>query len=194
MTTAPNPAPPADVPAQPKPHRACLRKWLWLKRNKEQLTIVFAVLAAGWGLWEYYGKQQADKRTETLRYIERYYGTSYLTAKSALNAVLFEKEKQITFIRDRRDPAKLEAFVAANQIRPHILTLVEMYDSLAGCVSADICDRNTACRYFASDIDGLYNSFRPLFQQSWKEMWGEDFMARAAAFAKKCAEATARNL
>src|SRR5258708_14408461 len=51
--------------------------WPWLGTNKDQLTIVFAVGAAFWALMEYHDKLDSEKRTETIRYVDRYHSAAY---------------------------------------------------------------------------------------------------------------------
>jgi hypothetical protein len=167
---------------------AVKRGWNWLKTNKEQLTIVFAVVAAIWAGSEYYNKQRADKHAETARYIDRYYGEAYLDARSALNVVLFERANQEALFEARKssDTAEIEAFVSSTKLTEPILKLVELYDNLTRCVRAGLCSKEVACAYFKDDINALHNLFRPLFTKAWKEMWGEDFMASSIAFARTC--------
>jgi hypothetical protein len=156
--------------------------------NKDQLTIMFALIAALWVWIEYRAAQGREKRTETIRYIDRYHSENYLAARSTLNTVLFDKAKkeELFDARKNKDRDKLEQFVTSNKLGNHLLALAELYGSFAQCVDASVCDRSVGCKYFASDIRGLYNTFRPVFSEIWKEMWGEDFMAEPMKFANSC--------
>jgi hypothetical protein len=162
--------------------------WTWLGTNKEQLTIIFAVTAGLWVLIGYRDSLDTAKRVETIRYIDRYHGDKYLAARSAINKVLFDTTKQREFFdaRNSGDKSKLEKFIWSNGLVEHILSLAELYDNVVRCVGADICDKEVACTYFASDISALHNTFRFLFADIWKKMWGEDFMLRSVKFAKTC--------
>lgn len=160
--------------------------WDGLGRNKDQITIVFAVLAAGWGLLEYRDRLLAGQRAETLRFVERYHGDHYLQARQALHRVAFDRALQKEYLAVRLDPQKLEVFVTEQGLTPHLLILAEVYDSLARCVDAGICSQDAACAQFSGDIEGLRNAYRALFTATWKEMWGEDFMARSTALLQAC--------
>src|ERR1700722_2199650 len=66
--------------------------WAWLASNKEQLTIVFTIIAAGYVLYEYHGSQVDANVKRTLDFQARYSEKELLSARVGLDNVLFDPE------------------------------------------------------------------------------------------------------
>lgn len=163
------------------------RLWVWIGANKDQLTIVFALFAAGWALSEYRTRVANDRQAETGKFMERYYGTAYLNARLQLNKFLFTPESKEKLMAARRKGGKeLETLMVNNDLLAPILTLADAYESLATCVQSKQCSVEAACLYFASDIIALHHLFRTVFTDTWKKMWGEEFMKSSVKFAQSC--------
>jgi hypothetical protein len=161
--------------------------WAWIGINKDQLTIVFALVAAVWALSEYRTKVANDKQAETAKFMERYYGATYLNARLQLNTFLFTPESYKRLMEARKGGGKeLEGLMVSGDLLAPILTLSEAYESLAVCVNSNQCSKDAACLYFSPDILALHHLFRTLFTQTWKEMWGEEFMKASVELAKSC--------
>ena len=150
-------------------------------------TIVFALAAACWALSEYRTKVSNDRQAETAKFMERYYGGAYVSARLQLNKFLFTPESYKRLMEARKGSGpELESLMVSSDLLAPILTLSEAYEALAVCVKATQCSREAACLYFAPDIIALHHLFRTVFTKTWKDMWGEEFMKASVDFAKSC--------
>ena len=66
--------------------------WTWLGTNKEQLAILFTVIAAGYVLYEYRASQVDADIKRTMDFQSRYSEKESPTARTALDDVLFDPE------------------------------------------------------------------------------------------------------
>jgi hypothetical protein len=163
------------------------RAWRWLGVHKDSLAVVFALVAAGWALLEYRDRVDSARQAETARFMERYHGTTYLDARLRLNRFLYMPATRRLLLDARAQGGDALLALATDQdLLTSVLTLREAYEALAICVESAQCSPEVACRYFASDILALHDLFRPLFTQTWAQMWGEVFMQAPVAFAKAC--------
>lgn len=168
--------------------------WDWLGRNKDALAITFAVVAGGTTLYQYLASVDDARRKETLKYVDKSQDVRVAPARGAIAEVLLEKNKRAEYdsawkkaVAAGGTTDDLEEFVARHKLMPHIITLVEFYMNVAGCVKARVCERQLACDFFMADISALNNSFRPLFHRAWRNGDGTTYMDMPLEFLRSCA-------
>ncbi|MCX2865629.1 hypothetical protein OOZ63_27795 [Paucibacter sp. PLA-PC-4] len=167
--------------------------WAWAGTNKDQLTLLLALVAGVVTLLQYTSAVDDARSKETLKYVDRSQSEHIGKAHTTLNAVMLDKalrdefdKKLIAALKPPHELSALDAFVSKHGLREHVLTLVDLYMNLAGCVKAGVCDEKLACDFFVSDITGLNNTYRPLFEKIWKERSGQNYMDGPMQFVKTC--------
>jgi hypothetical protein len=155
--------------------------WGWLGGNKDQLTILFGIVAGVTAL--------------VLKYIERFQDSRVSSARSKIAEALLDAEKRADFdnayvaamTSKDKDAKALQTFMLKHDLNGQLVVLAEHYMNLSTCVEAKICDRELACKSFKSDIEATYLTFQPLFTGPWKSSMGRDYMEKPRQFAKACA-------
>ncbi|MBT9457475.1 MAG: hypothetical protein IV097_12720 [Burkholderiaceae bacterium] len=170
------------------------RAWKWLGANKDAITIVFALIAGFTTLYQYKKTVTDGKRKETLAYVMRDQDVRIAESHAAINNLMFDKAKRAEYDKyreaairqDKPDLDGFEEFVRANDLRKHILVLVDHYVNIVQCVESDVCDRALACSAFQGAIEAHWHNWRPLFKVKWKERTGENFMRAPYNFVLEC--------
>lgn len=150
--------------------------WTWLAGNKEQLAIVFTVIAAGYVLYEYRGSQIDADVKRTLDFQSRYSEKELLSARTALDDVLFDpdldKKLKATGLKGNAAITKL---IADSKLTSNVRLLADFYGQVATCMKNSLCDRETACSAFQKGAAELRDDYYGLFK-SWEKVWGENLI------------------
>lgn len=164
------------------PTPAAWRSLLRAIKTAERLTKAFGPLVAAlWIGWQYH-QSKVDKRVEaTLTYVTRYQGadTSVGKAQRALTDSLWAHADELAELRTTRATAAELASIrqtmltrivdtAAQQMSrsPWAGPLEEMddfYSALVTCVRGDVCDLDSALRFFGCPATEFVGNFGPLF-------------------------------
>jgi hypothetical protein len=150
--------------------------WAWLASSKEQLTIVFTIIAAGYVLYEYHGSQVDANVKRTLDFQARYSEKELLSARVGLDNVLFDPEldnkMKATGLTGNDAVSKL---IVDLKLEPNIRLLADFYGQVAICMKNSLCDRDTACAVFWKGTKELRDNYYGLFQ-SWEKVWNENLI------------------
>jgi hypothetical protein len=183
---------PAGVPKMTMPHvsRSGTLKatWAWIGTNHDAITIVFTIIAALYVLIEYIGNEHNDKIKRTLELQARYSQGELLASRIKLNAFMLDTTNKDKIDKERGNAksTKITELVREAKLEGNILTLTDFFKQAATCIEKDICDRDTACAAFHSDLTGQRNTYYDLYQ-SWKVEWGEDLIDDSfQIFNKRC--------
>src|SRR5262245_36000670 len=126
--------------------------WRWLAANKEQLTILFALVAGGTALYQYLESVDDGRKKETLKYVEWYQDERVGKARQEIFAAMDGSAYADAANKASAKPPDLEPlkqFVKA--IEMQMLTLTEHYMNLTACVDAGICHEKLACQFYRDD-------------------------------------------
>src|ERR1700690_1702588 len=109
--------------------------WQWLGGNKEQLTIVFTVIAAGYVLYEYLGNLTDGAVKRTMEPQARYSEKELLSASTELNNVLFyenlDKNLAQTGLKGNAAVVKL---ITDLKLDSNVRQLADFYGQVATCM------------------------------------------------------------
>jgi hypothetical protein len=170
------------------PWRALVGVWNWLGSYKDQVTIVLAVSAGFLAFCEYRAKIDDDKKKETLKYVELTQAEVVVQAQERIWDLFLETDLGRAYDVAAKSPDvhALGQFVEKENLKQPILALAQLYANLSACVAAEVCDEALACRFFEGDIVALNNNFHQLFEKTWKDRIGFNYMAASMDFAKRC--------
>jgi hypothetical protein len=150
--------------------------WTWLGANKEQLAIVFTVIAAGYVLYEYHASQVDADVKRTMDFQSRYSEKELLTARTALDDVLFdpefEQKKAATGLKGNDAISKM---ITDLKLASNVRLLADFYGQVATCMKNELCDRQTACAAFQKGAAELRDNYYGLFVR-WEHNWNENLI------------------
>ncbi|HEX2256108.1 MAG TPA: hypothetical protein VHG92_05285 [Afifellaceae bacterium] len=185
----------------------CRSARIFLKKYSSAFTFLFALVAAGYTLYEYDQRQHQERQANTLEYISRSQVGSVSQSRKWYDEFLLDHEELVrallsgdvdTSSAQEGDDSGLreelgrgrDALEAAwseqQQNRRHIIDLFTYYADVAMCVNQNICDASAACEYFGNDIGALQVSSNRLIQ-SWRKISFERRYEAIREFLRKCA-------
>ena len=132
------------------------------------LGFFFAVASALVAYTEYRTNQQQDKIERTLNYYSYFQGTNAQQASFELSEIWDRESNALDDTLGKTpsaaDRAKAyDAFVVdlvqKHALRTKVLVMIRFYNSLATCVTADLCDRLTALRFYGPDAKIFRNNY-----------------------------------
>ena len=123
------------------------------------LGFFFAVASALVAYTEYRTNQQQNKIERTLNYYSYFQGTNAQEASFELSETWDRESNALDDLlakTPKADYAKaydefVVDLVQKHGLRTKVLVMIRFYNSLATCVTADLCDRLTALRFYGPD-------------------------------------------
>ena len=162
--------------------------WQWLADNKEQLTIIFTIIAAGYVLYEYLGSQTDAKVKRAMDFQARYGEKELLSARTGLDTLLFDQD--FDKILEQGNDAISKA-VTDRELDPNVRLLADFYGQVATCMKNGLCDVQTACAAFRQGTKELRNNFYGLFCR-WQKVWKTNLIEPTYLyFEKECGKESA---
>jgi hypothetical protein len=151
-------------------------RWTWLGDSKEQLTVVFTIIAACYVLYEYHASQTDANIKRTMDFQARYSEKELLRARVALDNVFFDKN----FEKMRADTGlkgndAVSAIITDLKLDSNVRLLADFYGQIATCMKNSLCDVDTACSAFHQGAKELRNNFYGLFKE-WQKKWRTNLM------------------
>jgi hypothetical protein len=152
--------------------------WTWLGSNKNQITILSALIASVFVLFQYLGYQRNVRISRAIDYVRELRGDRNLNARIYVAQIWMEEmNRKVRADFNEFDEGLLRH--AADLInkdesyRHHFHVLHAFYVESALCTASYLCDRLTMCRAFYRVV----YEFRHLhvtYLKSWAEVTKED--------------------
>jgi hypothetical protein len=128
---------------------------------------MFALASAIVAYTEYRSSQQQNKIERTLTYYNYFQDTQAHAASLALIQLWDVESGALDAALDSapKDQAQkvyenfVEALVQKHNMRAQVLLMITFYNSLATCVTADLCDRLTALRFYGPEAKAFRNNY-----------------------------------
>jgi hypothetical protein len=161
--------------------------WIGLGANKEQLTLVFAVIAGGYVLIEYLRNETDANVKRTMEFQARYAQKEILAARLNLESFWLNPESQKQVDAAPGTPAeKITHVVLSNKLDGHVFLLADFMGQVATCMEKELCDMPTSCAVFRNQVVAIRNTYFDLFKM-WEKRWGENLIeAPHRLFTEKC--------
>ena len=151
-------------------------RWDWSAKNKEQLTILFTIIAAFYVWFEYTGNQIDAKIKRTMDFQARYSEKELLSARTALDNLLFDPNlNKILAGTGLKGNDAISAVVIDRKLDPHVRLLADFYGQVATCMKHSLCDADTACATFRLGAKELRDNYYGLFER-WQKDWNTNLM------------------
>jgi hypothetical protein len=142
----------------------------WLKAYSEPIKILFLVVAAGWALNEYHGKQEETKVARVIDYVNQ---ASDRLAPVQLKVAQFWKDdedaKKAREISDRPTFVDAIAKLVGDKLSSESMVLFDYYNGLALCVNAGLCSAQAACSIAGQEMRVFLENEGPYFDKLSKE-------------------------
>lgn len=130
----------------------------------EAIGVLTAALAA---IQQYKANSRAEQVNKTLKYLDRFQEDRVFNAKRTLEDAWNAKRDDVfNLMKGKGGEAGLAKYLAdtirKQSLEPSIATVMDFYDELEACTSSDLCDRETAVRFFgkyAWDFHGLLHPY-----------------------------------
>jgi len=155
--------------------------WRWIERNREQIKIVFAVIAAIYAVTEYRFKIHDDHVDKALSYIEKHAEGKVIEARTRIYQFWVSDKTEEWLKQLRREvPAKrfarydkeLPDLIKSENITSDVYLLMDYYGSVALCVKSSLCDSGAICQNLFNDVQGYRQTYKVLLSQ-WKRDLGD---------------------
>lgn len=146
----------------------------WWERNRQNLEVLGVwtealgvLIAAVAAIQQYKANSSAEQVNKTLKYLDRFQEDRVFNARQTLDEVWNAKRDEVFSLLESKagDMAYakyLAAIIEKEKLATPIATVMDFYDELEACTSADLCDRDTAVRFFgkyAWDFHGLLHPY-----------------------------------
>jgi hypothetical protein len=159
--------------------------WTFIGSNKEQLTLIGAIVAAWWGWQEYQDKIVDDQVQRTLQYASRFSGGELSKYRNELDSHWLKNDANLN------KAAKPEQFILTEvqkqKFEGHLRRLAEYYDEISICTNRSLCDRGISCEMFSVPALAHFRTHAPVFE-FWNTQWGERQGCYTAEFLKQCGQ------
>ena len=132
------------------------------------LGFLFAIASALVAYTEYRSSQQQNKIERTLNYYNYFQDIQAHQASVALTQLWDNESSGLdTALDANKDKSKAKEIydkfvidlVQKHDARPKVLLMITFYNSLATCVTADLCDRLTALRFYGPEAKTFRNNY-----------------------------------
>jgi hypothetical protein len=146
-----------------------------------------AAVAVVWGIYAYFEDYQSavrkDQIEKTLSFVERFGSDRLVKAQEKLTEAWELELKRLNAIKNEEisDEEKLTKFknlqrkvIEVHGLKKFIWAIVDFYDALWICISANLCDRPTADRFFRGYAIDFANSHW-VFINDNREKYGPSF-------------------
>jgi hypothetical protein len=164
----------------------CLKAgWDFLANNKDQIKLIFTVIAAIFVTVEYFDAMQASRVKQTMEFQSRFGQSDIQKANFDLNLLLIDKKPELD-AAGKGASARITELVKEQKLDRSALLITDFFVQVKTCIEGNVCDRKLACSLFADQIKAFHNNFNNLFE-SWRAQWGENFLAPSYDyFGKNC--------
>ena len=147
--------------------------WGWISRNDTQLKILLAVIAAAYTALEYRDRVEATEVERTLEFTKRYGEGGVLESATTLSQ--FWVGDGASALRSSKTLAdyssRLISALEREQVVVSVHHLLGFFRGLSICTTSGICDAESACGFFFSDVQAFRESYRPLVKR-WQRQFG----------------------
>ncbi len=165
-------------------NKALINFWVWLGGNKDQITIVIAIIAGLWILFEYYDRVDKAKIKETLKYVDRFQKNKVFHSKTALRKFWLEPEN-----RAKLDEHQIDQWpkLATKMVKSHkdqeeyLLTVLDFYRDVSLCALSDVCHKKKTCEYFGNSIYDFNFLYGDMINE-WEKDWRQNFDLEIKSF------------
>lgn len=148
----------------------------WWERNRQNLEVLGVwtealgvLIAAVAAIQQYKANSSAEQVNKTLKYLDRFQEERVFGARQTLDAVWNAKRDEVFALMESKSGEKAFAQYLTNTIEKEklespIATVMDFYDELEACTSADLCDRATAVRFFGKYAWDFYGLMHPYIE------------------------------
>lgn len=183
----------------------------WWERHQHSLEVlrawteaIGALIVALMAIQQYKENSSAEQVNKTLKYLDRFREDRVFSARRALeDAWTAKRDEVFALTESQAGESALARYVTdtieKEKLEPAIATVMDFYDELEACTSADLCDRATAVRFFgkyAWDFHGLMHPYIEAQRAALHDGFigvGIDQFSRAYRDIVRRRESTARN-
>jgi hypothetical protein len=151
--------------------------------DAEQIKLIFAVVAAGYVLFEYQSSLRETAVKQTMEFQTRYAEDEVSKAHLDLDSMLLNFDTQKLLLAAPSPSETITELVIKNKFEGHVIILADFFGQLATCVQSGVCDLETACAVFKSRVAAHWNNYHNLFQR-WGP-WGQILMKPTFEFFDK---------
>jgi len=161
--------------------------WVWIGANKEQLTILFAVVAGLYVLVEYRRNETDANIKRTMEFQARYAQSEILAARLKLESFWLNPESEKYLKAAPGTPAEqYTRVVLDHKLDGHVFLLADFMGQLTTCLKNKLCELATACPAFRGQVVAVRNTYFDLFR-TWEKRWGENLIKEPFEyFTAKC--------
>lgn len=154
--------------------------FVWLNTHSGGAGVILTIGGALYLYFAEYRPAQHERAVaETLKYIERLQRDPLLQARADVDSVLLRDDVQTSMIavrdvrpnaeRYRKEDEILSGAIRSSpRLQTAILALRDLYTSVSQCVQTEICDEETACRFFYKPMLNLRNTHSGILKE-----WGQ---------------------
>ena len=148
-------------------------------------TTLGLVIGGGIGLYQYSEKNQAERIKEALSYREKLAEPVIRKYREELNMAFVSRHAEFEAAAGGKDDSYSRwvlDLIDKNKLAASIHGVGEVYEQLAICVSASLCDRATSVRFFSEEVRAFHNSLYPYIQERRRETNDPSLFGHLAEF------------
>jgi hypothetical protein len=138
------------------------RIWQWVGRNDKQLKIAFALIAAGYVLYEYIDRGHEAKVSKSYDYVKRYNEGELGAARKSLSG--FWSSKSLADWKKEINPTNFYVEIPKRVRQEGLVDEIALTGAflaeLGLCVEAGACDASTACHFFYDDLQAFRHNYK----------------------------------
>lgn len=161
---------------------------------------VATAVAVGWGIYVYFEDYadavKKDRIDKTLDFVDRFSSDRLIEAQARISAAWLKAQDQVQKVRadakntpGMKDEQKRAAVVQLQisviqsaKLEPRIWAIIDFYDALWICISAELCDQETANRFFL-DYASRFVDLHWAYIDSAKDIHGKSYAKGLYAYA-----------
>ncbi|MFO1418641.1 MAG: hypothetical protein U1E83_08220 [Methylotetracoccus sp.] len=174
-------------PTRPDP--VSKSRWEFYRQLLEVLGIwieaIGVLTAAVIAIQQYQENSRAEQVNKTLKYLDRFQEDRVFNARRTLEQAWHERRNEVFEIESAQGEAALVKFledeIEKQHLEPLIATVMDFYDELHACTMADLCDRDTAVRFFGKYAWDFYGLLAPHIKSQRAQMH-DDFIGLGVRF------------
>lgn len=164
--------------------------WNWIGKNEKQLTILFAMIAGLYVLYEYRLSVHASKVERAMAYVERGRSGEVQTDLHDLREFSWKlaDSGDLKGVAPKDYSAEFARRLAGAGMVGRVDRVMEHYQDIATCVDAELCDAAVSCQLLFGEMQDFQENYRALLD-AWRDRGGDTGPVQIAAFLKnQCVE------
>lgn len=158
------------------------RNTSWWERNRQNLEVLGVwtealgvLIAAVAAIQQYKDNSSAEQVNKTLKYLDRFQEERVFKARQTLDEAWTERRDEVYSLLESKlgDAAfakYLTRTIEKEKLASPISTVMDFYDELEACTSANLCDRDTAVRFFGKYAWDFYGLLHPYIEDQRREL------------------------